>query len=316
MSMLVANPIRFHGSAGLKSREICMARINGTQLNDTLIGTPRRDHIFGFAGDDQLKGEGGNDFLDAGLGRDSVFGDGGNDRIVGGSHIVEIPGDDDDIIDGGAGQDWIIYSSLKEPVEIFLGDEAGLAVVNHPIADLQLQTDELFGIENAIGSPVGHSVLGGNSGDNILVGIGPKTNFLSSPGEDTYQIKGNGTAFFFFLEDPTGIVLDLPEKTLIDGYGDTDTLKLHGTVLVNGTPFDDVMLGTSRRDWFNGLSGEDDLHGNRGSDVITGGDGSDLIDGGRGSDWFISDRLRTLRSSWTSLPEQLLSATMSIPCSA
>ncbi|MEM9922211.1 MAG: hypothetical protein AAF915_00395 [Cyanobacteria bacterium P01_D01_bin.50] len=74
-----------------------MAFINGTQNNDSLLGTAELDFIYGREGNDRLEGRNNNDFLDGGAGKDTLIGGNGNDVLFGGLN--------DDILRGGAGDD-------------------------------------------------------------------------------------------------------------------------------------------------------------------------------------------------------------------
>lgn len=46
----------------------------------------------------------------------------------------------------------------------------------------------------------------------------------------------------------------------------------------------DLMLGSSFRDWFHGGDGQDQVFGKHGNDILNGGDGNDTVSGGRGND--------------------------------
>jgi Tol biopolymer transport system component len=54
--------------------------------------------------------------------------------------------------------------------------------------------------------------------------------------------------------------------------------------VINGTPGNDNLTGTSGNDIINGSEGDDVLTGLRASDVLNGGDGNDILYGGKGSD--------------------------------
>jgi Tol biopolymer transport system component len=54
--------------------------------------------------------------------------------------------------------------------------------------------------------------------------------------------------------------------------------------VINGTPGNDNLTGTSGNDIINGSEGDDVLTGLRASDVLNGGDGNDFLYGGKGSD--------------------------------
>ena len=57
--------------------------------------------------------------------------------------------------------------------------------------------------------------------------------------------------------------------------------------LINGTPFDDILQGSSDTDYISGFAGFDDLYGFGGNDTLVGGAGDDDIYGGSGLDWAV-----------------------------
>ncbi len=84
------------------------ANLFGGAGNDTITGGSGNDQLFGQSGKDTLLGKGGFDFLFGGTeddvliggdADDQMFGEGGNDRFIWN------PGDDTDLIEGGAGTD-------------------------------------------------------------------------------------------------------------------------------------------------------------------------------------------------------------------
>src|SRR5258708_24599082 len=78
-----------------------MALLNGTEGNDTLIGTTDADTINGLGGNAFLAGDSGDDSIAGGTGNDTIYGDGGNDWIESGAG--------NDTVSGGAGQDSIVF---------------------------------------------------------------------------------------------------------------------------------------------------------------------------------------------------------------
>src|SRR6266404_1806351 len=81
-----------------------MATLNGTEGNDTLIGTADADTINGLGGNDFLAGDSGDDSIVGGSGNDTIYGDGGNDWLEGGSG--------NDLLSGGGGQDSYAFREL------------------------------------------------------------------------------------------------------------------------------------------------------------------------------------------------------------
>src|SRR5258708_11753347 len=78
-----------------------MATFNGTEGNDSIIGTTDADTINGFGGNDFLAGNSGEDSIVGGAGNDTLYGDGGNDWLEGGAG--------NDSMSGGGGQDNIVF---------------------------------------------------------------------------------------------------------------------------------------------------------------------------------------------------------------
>src|SRR6185369_2962422 len=102
--------------------------VDGSELDDTLIGDDNANVLNGNDGDDTLEGRGG-----------------------------------DDALDGGNGSDTASYANSAGPVEVDLG--AGLAFEYAPDGITIVSTDTLSNIENATGSAFADA-LSGSGGDN------------------------------------------------------------------------------------------------------------------------------------------------------
>jgi Ca2+-binding RTX toxin-like protein len=91
------------------------ATIKGTDGNDTLTGTKRRDVIDGLGGNDTITGLSGKDVICGGFGddvvkggnaKDQLFGGAGNDSLLGGNGKDRMDGGDGtDTCNGGRGKD-------------------------------------------------------------------------------------------------------------------------------------------------------------------------------------------------------------------
>ena len=62
-------------------------------------------------------------------------------------------------------------------------------------------------------------------------------------------------------------------------------------MLINGTQFDDTLIGTDPSNTLYGYGGRDRLIGGSGNDSIYGGDGSDILTGGLGDDYYVIDNI-------------------------
>lgn len=88
-----------------------MSTINGTNQNDTLIGTCEADRIEGLNGNDSLYGLVGDDQLDGSNGNDTLQGGTGNDRLNGGNGSDRnYAGKGRDPLTGGNGDDIFVIS--------------------------------------------------------------------------------------------------------------------------------------------------------------------------------------------------------------
>lgn len=79
-----------------------MAKIEGNNNDNRLVGTGNNDEIRGRDGDDRLSGRGGNDRLRGDDGNDTLDGGSGNDRLRG-DH-------GNDVLTGGADSDRFIFN--------------------------------------------------------------------------------------------------------------------------------------------------------------------------------------------------------------
>ena len=62
-------------------------------------------------------------------------------------------------------------------------------------------------------------------------------------------------------------------------------------ILLNGSYFNDTLVGEEGNDVLNGLAGEDILSGKAGNDTLDGGPGADTLNGGLGSDIYVVDNV-------------------------
>lgn len=68
-----------------------------------------------------------------------------------------------------------------------------------------------------------------------------------------------------------------------DNWGDTDTLQ--NVENIDGSRFNDYLLGSGGDNQLGGRDGNDSLSGGAGNDQLNGGNGNDLLIGGLGRDW-------------------------------
>jgi Ca2+-binding RTX toxin-like protein len=241
------------------------ATIVGTNGPDVLIGTPGPDVIWGGAGSDVIYGLGGNDIICGGAGDDVIHGGAGNDRIFGGAGDDLIYGEaGNDILNGGSGSN-IIYGGRGD--DVLNGGSGNENILYGGAGD-----DRLFG-----GSGNGDILYGGLGIDHLNGGSGNGDVLDGGYGWD-FLNGGSGhddTASFATMprSEETGSGVHASLKTgLATGDGHD---RLRNIENLEGSAFNDVLIGNRRDNKLYGGPGNDTLIGGRGRDELNGGSGSD-----------------------------------------
>jgi Ca2+-binding RTX toxin-like protein len=126
------------------------------------------------------------------------------------------------------------------------------------------------------------------AGDNTHTGVNGEVvvgNYLihdalhDGPGDDTYWGTAGNSAIDYEWA-PAAVNVDLVAGTATGGGGN-DTL--HGIDAVEGSFFDDSLIGDDAANWLIGDVGDDTIDGAGGDDTIIGSDGDDDLDGGTGA---------------------------------
>lgn len=137
--------------------------INGTFVDDDIVGTDDNDFIIDNFGNDIIKSLQGDDEINAGAGNDKIFG-----------------GNGDDIIFGGSGND-LIYADGDL-------DSSGEVIGN----DMRGNKNKIFGgdgDDTIFGGSGNDYINGGNGGDNLYGGDG---NDVIIVGAGSNQVDGGG----------------------------------------------------------------------------------------------------------------------------
>jgi Ca2+-binding RTX toxin-like protein len=308
------------GSASGATRE-CFGRtptIVGSARAEVLTGTAGADVIVGLGGADVIKGLGGRDRICGGDGKDQLLGGEGNDRIEGGegiNHYVGGPGND--LLSGRDGLDEADYSSAPHSVNVDLvrgvatgdGSDTLIRIENvqgSPFDDVitaepphvAVRAGEnarepgpglpdpfalmnfLFGgggNDQLSGGP-GWDVLMGQDGDDVLLGGAGPDEFWPDSGDD--RIDGGAGVDTLQAVYSEAVTVDLEGGTAV-GDG-TDTVI--GIENVEGSHFDDTLIGDAGANSLHGGSGNDTISGGDGDDYLDGEEGDDGLDGGNGTD--------------------------------
>jgi Ca2+-binding RTX toxin-like protein len=185
----------------------------------------------------------------------------------GGGLVEGTPGDD--VILGTAGPDWISGRGGNDTICGLGGDDLLLGGPGD---------DTLEGGE-------GNDRLRGAAGDDILRGDGGSDRLLPEAGDDIVD-GGAGSDIVDYLAATGPITLDLGAGSA-RYFPATGGSWFHRLVLVekvDGSPFDDTLVGDGNRNVLRGKHGADTILGGNGDDVLIGGLGDDRIQGGAGAD--------------------------------
>jgi Ca2+-binding RTX toxin-like protein len=275
-----------------------------------------------------LNGLGGDDVIDAtgleadgiqltmngGLGADVFLGSEGHDFINGGDGddlaqmgagddtFVWNPGDDNDIVEGQAGFDTLLFNgaAIGENIDIFAN--GGRATFFRNIATVTMDLNDVESIDFNARGGVDTIVVGDLSGTDVTeVNIdlaGTPGSGVGDGAADTITINAtNGDDVVVVVGDAGGVsVVGLSAQVNIVGFeADKDTIVIktlagEDVVEASGLAATGIQLtanGGEGNDVLVGGDGNDTLIGEAGDDVLLGGGGVDVLDGGPGDNTVI-----------------------------
>jgi Ca2+-binding RTX toxin-like protein len=245
-----------------------MAIRKGTKYADTLYGTSSDDAIYGYEGNDSLKGFGGADRLD-----------------------------------GGAGIDTVFYGDSSEGVAVNLA--TGRGVGGSAEGDILISIENVFGSNfndlltgtsgaNRLHGGEGNDVIkggggndyldGGNGNDILQTGSFGTSTLVGGAGDDTFKGTGGSDVLIGGLGNDTvdyshymyGVTIKLGKDwpSWASGY-ETPHIEFDSIENLNGSPFNDLLVGDDYTNVLRGLGGLDVLVGGHGADIMYGGTDSD-----------------------------------------
>ncbi|HVZ45659.1 MAG TPA: hypothetical protein VHA82_17765 [Ramlibacter sp.] len=135
--------------------------------------------------------------------------------------------------------------------------------------------DGADGNDTLFGSDGNDTLVGGNGNDNLFGGNGNDSEnggsgddwLYGDNGPDT--LNGGGQAFADYaswINDPAGVSVNLAGGTATDGFGCIDTLV--SIEAVQGSAFNDTIVGDGNNNWFNPAGGNDSVSGGSGTDGV------------------------------------------------
>ena len=303
-----------------------MAVINGTENDDTLVGTTDPDTINGLGGNDVIAGLDGNDTLNGDAGDDTISGNNGNDTLNGGDGNDTLSGNNDndtlngdagnDMLDGGTGVDALnggdgddVLTGADTSVaadtlaggvgnDIYIADRNDIIIENadEGIDEIRINYDiysiaDKPNIENltAVGF-AGPRIFTGNALNNIIRTDSLSNSFDHIDGGAGADTMIGGTGDDVYTVDNLGdIVIELANQ----GF---DTIIVNGASYILGA---DVSVEFLRVGLNSGVSitGNDltndllhfsnEMFGGTGNDTLNGAGGLDILFGMAGNDILI-----------------------------
>ena len=276
-------------------------KVTGSNIGgDSLIGGSGDNVLSGWGGDDLLRGGAGADGLFGGLGTDTASyagsasgvtvdlaagaaaggdaqgdilssienltgSDAGGDTLAGTSGANTLRGGGgDDLLRGGAGAD-SLFGDAGADTATYYASAAAVTVdlVAGTAAGGDAQGDTLAGIENLTGSNTGGDTLTGGSGTNILRGFGGDDLLRGGAGADTLE-GGVGTDLASYYNSAAAVTVNLAAGTGSGGDAQGDILV--SIENVNGSNFNDTLVGNGAANVLRGLAGRDTFTGGGGAD--------------------------------------------------
>ncbi|MBA2655021.1 MAG: tandem-95 repeat protein [Gammaproteobacteria bacterium] len=242
--------------------------IQGSNFDDLLVGDDGDNVLLGGGGDDYLVGGGGRNILEGGEGNDQLYGYQGYDiasyESASGGVTVSL----------ASQYDWQAPTANENDYfatrDNFLQDTGSAGV------------DYLENIKGLIGSDF-DDTLTGNAADNVI--YGGAGNDIINPGSGEDQIfGGEGFDIVSYESAPEGITIFLDQQ---GQWQDTEGVGGHyldGIEGIQGSNFDDLLVGDDGDNVLIGGGGDDYLVGNGGRNILEGGEGNDQLYGYQGYD--------------------------------
>lgn len=245
-----------------------LATINGTESNDTLVGTDYFNIINGYGGNDTIIGGSHLEHINAGDGNDMVDGGAGNDLIDGGTG--------DDVITGGQGNDEIT-GGLGNDIYIFSrGDGQDIITDTDYTAS---NIDQIFFANEISPSDISLSRINSTDLTITIAGTDDSITVKNWFSNDAYIVEQ-----FTFADGTVWTEQDI-RVALLEATNDRDFIDgLDGGDIIDGLDGNDYIKGRDGNDIIIGSAGNDNLFGGNGDDFLAGETGEDRYDGGRGND--------------------------------
>jgi Ca2+-binding RTX toxin-like protein len=280
--------------------------LSGTSYDDTLIGDGGDNWLWGgsdglgVTGNDTISGNGGNDLIEVGTGNHILDGGSGTDTL-------SLYGNETDITAAGVTVSLALQGAAQDT------EQGMMTLTGFENVSGSIYADSLTGDGNAniLLGDLGDDQLFGGAGNDTLYGdgrtlvddhdtggSGPIVTyadvsllpFAGAPGNDLLEggagddmiDGGGGSDTASYASSTAGVFAVLLSGFADDGMGGTDTLL--NIENLNGSAFNDSLIGDANANVIAGFDGHDLLRGREGNDTLKGGDGDDFLNGGLDDD--------------------------------
>jgi Ca2+-binding RTX toxin-like protein len=237
------------------------ARCHGRRA--TIVGTEADDVLQGTPERDVIWGGGGDDTISGSLGNDLLCGGPGADLIHGGRG--------NDVADGGAGADDRVIGDLGD--DKLTGGSGGADEVAGSL-----------GIDTLNGGPGDFDFVHGDYGYDRMDG-GPGRGDIASFATDVGAGRSGGVKVSLAKHRAKG-----------DGHD-----RLFRFESLEGSAFDDVLVGNGQGNVIDGGAGDDKIRGGGGKDHLLGGQGTDRCQGAKGNTTSCGREVRLKASAYVEL---------------
>ena len=134
------------------------------------------------------------------------------------------------------------------------------------------------------------ATVNGTNGSNTLLGTNGNDGIFGYGGNDVlkglggadYLDGGSGTDLAAYIDSDEGVIVDLMSGEGFGGDAQGDTLV--SIENLQGSDYDDTLVGNNGNNGLTGWAGNDTLKGGGGTDTLQGFDGNDTLKGGGGAD--------------------------------
>lgn len=265
-------------------------KCNGTLRNDRMLGTTKRDIMYGFKGSDRLLGEGGNDDLYGFDGRDWLLGDDGADKVSGSNGIDNLLGDGGpDYLNGGNAKDYLYNGPGND--EVFGGPDGS--------------SDELYMAWREAGGV--DRFDGGDGADVYILARDQYSNWghatisdsdaNPAPGQSVSRGDTLEAAFGYSSKDLIISLTPGPGPEVTDNRGaNTVEWSAPGEFFrVDSGDGDDTITGDAWENVLRGRAGTNTIDGGGGNDTVNTDDNGGNLGGGAGNDRLTGYRAATVR---------------------